>query len=225
MAYTHRSSTAQGNATGGALTVTAPATLTNGDLIVIIGYLESDTNTWASVGAGFTQAATVTNTGLFTLTVWWKWAASEPGSWTWTPTTTQYRNVLAAAYIFGSGTGNAYDISGSNQGDGVAQASQTAPSITTTAAHDLLIYAYGNFSGNNISTTSGAATTVRGGIGGTALVDNVDITTASATGTTVPTAGLTNEDFAALHVAFFLTGVAGGGGGTAGKNVMTLGFG
>ena len=80
MAYSHRAATAQGNATGGALTVTAPTGLTNGDLIIVAGYLENDTNTWASVGAGFTQAVSVTNTGLFTMVIWWKWASSEPGT-------------------------------------------------------------------------------------------------------------------------------------------------
>lgn len=203
MAYTYQTSTSQGNASGGALTVTKPSGTVDGDLIVLTGYLESDTNTWSSVGSGFIEAKNIDNAGLFDLRLWYKIASGEPASWTWTPNTTAWRTVVAARYSGGSGSGNFIDVTSSAQADGVLPASQSAPSVTTTANDDLLTFGYGNFSGTNLTTMQGAATNMRVSFGGTTIAD-VTIATPSATGTSAPLAGGT-EDYAAVHVAFFLT--------------------
>lgn len=210
MAYTFRAQTNQGNATGGALTVTKPAGTVDGDLIVVVGYLETDTNTWSAIGSGFTEVKNIDNTGLFDLRCWYKWASGEPASWTWTPTTNAWRTVVVASYSGGSGSGTQPDVSSSAQGDAVTPVSnQTAPSVTTTANDDLLVFGYGNFSGTNMTTAQGAATNVRISFGGCTITD-VNIATPSATGTTAPNAGPGTEDYAAVHVAFFLS--PGGGG-------------
>lgn len=119
MAWAYGTNTSQGNASGGPLTVNAPASLADGNLIVIVGYLEDDTNTWSSVGSGFTEAKAIDNTGRFDLRLWWKIASGEGASWTWTPNTNAWRTVVAARYSGGSGTGEFVDITSSAQGDGV----------------------------------------------------------------------------------------------------------
>jgi hypothetical protein len=204
MAYTFRAQTSQGNASGGALTVSKPAGTADGDLIVVVGYLETDTNTWSSVGSGFTEVKNIDNTGLFDLRCWYKWASGEPASWTWTPTTNAWRTVVVASYSGGSGSGTQPDVSSSAQGDAQLVANQTAPSVTTTANDDLLVYGYGNFTGTNMTTTTGAASNVRISNGGCTIAD-ANIATPSATGTTAPNAGPGTEDYAAVHVAFFLS--------------------
>lgn len=218
MAYAYRASTSQGNASGAGLTVTKPAGTADGDLIVVVAYLESDANTWASVGAGFTTAAGLVqaNTGAFSVRVWWKIASGEPASWTWTPTSSAWRTVVAASYSGGSGSGERVDVSGGSQGDSVLVANQTAPSVTTTVADDLLVFAYGNFSGNNDTGTTGAASSMRVWFGGLTIAD-ATIASPGATGTTRPSgAVLGTEDYAALHAAFFLSPGGGGGGATGG---------
>lgn len=220
MAYTYRASSSQGNASGSGVTVTKPTGTVDGDLIIVVAYLESDTNTWASVGSGFTTSAALTqdNTGAFQLQVWWKIAASEPASWTWTPTTgSVWRTVVCASYSGGSGSGERVDVAGGAQGDGVLINSQTAPSVTTTVADDLLIFAYANFSGTDAATTVGAASNLRVSFGGLIIAD-ATIASPGATGTTRPSDGPGTEDYAALHVALFLSP----GGGVVAGGAMTL---
>jgi hypothetical protein len=206
MAYTYRASSSAGNASGAGVTLNKPTGTADGDLLVVVAYLEADTNTWSSVGSGFSSITTQANTGSFLLQVWWKWAASEPASWTWTPTSSNWRTVVCAAYSGGGGSGSVPDVSGGSQGDGInPNTSQTAPSVTTTAANDMLTFAYGNFNGNNVTATTGAATNLRISFGGVTIAD-ATIATASATGTTAPSAGaVATEDYAAIHAALFLS--------------------
>ena len=210
MAYTYRASSSAGNASGGALTITKPTGTANGDLIIVVAYLESGSNSWASVGAGFTRVTETPEAGTeFTIQMWYKWASSEPSSWTWTPTTTGvWRAAVCAAYSGGSGSGDPLDVHASAAGLAKLTAAQTAPSVTTTAANDLLIFGYGNFSGTDESGFTGAATTQRVTLGGCTIVDST-IATASATGTTHPSSAGT-EDYAAIHAAFLITGAGGG---------------
>lgn len=207
MAYSFRAATSAGNASGGALSINKPAGTVDGDLIIVVGYLESDTNTWSSIGTGFTEAKNQDNTGLFDLRIWYKWASGEPASWTWTPTTTGWRTLVCASYSGGGGSGNPVDVTSGAQADGVTTPNQTAPSVTTTVANDLLIFGYGNFSGTNVTSMSGAAANLRVSLGGCTIAD-ANIATASATGTSNPLGGPGTEDYAAMHAAFFLNPVA-----------------
>jgi hypothetical protein len=214
MAYSFRAASTNGNASGGSLVVSKPTGTVDGDLVVVVAYLESDTNTWSAIGSGFTEdtGAAIANTGALNMRFYWKIASGEGASWTWTPTTNAWRTVHAAAFSGATGAGaTRVDVRGAgSQADGVIETSQTAPSVTPTVAGDLLIFGYGNFSGNTASSLVGAATGLRANVGGVIIGSNEAATT-SPTGTTRPVSIGTN-DYAANHVAFFLD--TGGGGGS-----------
>lgn len=213
MAFAYRASTSAGNASGGALSINKPTGTASGDLLVAVLYLENDTNTWSSVPSGWTLATSQVNTGLFKIWVYYKWAGgSEPSSYSWTPTTNNWRTAVMAAYSGGSGSGSQPDVSGGSQGDGITPSTdQTAPSVTPTADHDLLVFGYGNFSGTDVGSMSGKATNLRISFGGTTIADFLDVSPAAATGTSSPSSGVGTQDYAAVHVGFFLS--PGGGGG------------
>ncbi len=202
MVYAFRTASTAGNASGSGLTVTKPSGTADGDLLVALAYLESDTNTWSSVGAGFTALTAFTNTGTFKMQMWWKIAASEPASWTWTPNTSGWRTVCVAAYTGATGSGaGRVDVQGTAaQADGT-NVNLNAPGVTTTVNHDLLVAAFGNFQGNAWAFTSGPASAERADFGGVGIYDAVDRAT-GATGNTVLNAG--TVDYCAQHVAFFL---------------------
>lgn len=207
MAFAYRSSTSAGNASGGALSINKPTGTASGDLLVAVLYLESDTNTFSSVPAGWQLAGSQANTGLFKIWVYYLWAGgSEPASYSWTPTTNAWRTWTMAAYSGGGGSGTQPDVANGSQGDGVVIATdQTAPSITPSTDHDLLIFSYGNFSGTNVGSTSGKATNLRISFGGTTIADFLDVSPAAATGTSSPSSGVGTQDYAAMHLAFFLS--------------------
>lgn len=204
MAYAYRASSSAGNASGGSVTINKPTGTVDGDLIIVGAYLESDTNTWSSVGSGFTSIASQVNTGLFSIRLWYKWAASEPASWNWVPTSNNWRTVVCASYSGGGGSGDPFDVSGGSQGDAVNPVtSQTAPSVTTSTADDLLVFLYGNYSGTNVTSVTGAASNLRVSFGGLTIAD-ANRASAGATGTTAPSGGPGSDDYAAMHIALLL---------------------
>jgi hypothetical protein len=83
---------------------------------------------------------------------------------------------------------------------------QTAPSVTTTETNVLLVFLYGNFSGTDPTTLTGAATNLRVKLGGLTLGD-ANRASAGATGTTAPNGGPGTDDYAALHVGLRSSGV------------------
>jgi len=205
MAYAYVASTSAGNASGGSVVINKPTGTLDGHIAVVGAYLESDTNSWSSIGSGFTLLASQVNTGLFRLDFWYKWCSGEPSSWTWTPTSNNWRTIVCASYSGGGGSGNPYDIHGGSQGDAVnPNTNQTAPSVTTTTADDLLVFLYGNFSGNNVTSVTGAASNLRISSGGLTIAD-ANRASAGATGTTAPNGGPGTEDYAAMHIALLLT--------------------
>lgn len=208
MAYAYRASTSAGNSSGGAVTINKPTGTVDGDLIIVVAYLESDTNTWTA-GSGFNSVTTVVNTGSHKLQMWYKWASGEGASWTWTPGTNNWRTIVCASYSGGSGSGTAPDITGTAQGDAISPVqNQTAPSVTTTAANDLLVFGYGNFSGTNVTSMTGAATSLRISFGGCTIAD-ANRASAGATGTSAPNGGPGSDDYTAIHAAFFLSPAGG----------------
>jgi hypothetical protein len=208
MTLAFRTLTTQGAASGAALTVTKPTGTIDGDIIIVICYLETDTNSWTP-DSGFTLAQTTINTGKFRQDIFWKRASGEGASWTFTPGTTAFRIITAVSYSGNSGTGTAIDKTSTNNGNGIITA-QTAPSVTTTAAGDMLIFGYSNFNGDNPTGGSGAATNFRSAFDGQTITDAV-IATAAATGTTQPSGGTVGtEDFCAAHVALLLASTSGG---------------
>ena len=209
MSYSYRASTSGGNGSGGAVSISKPAGVAAGDLIVVAAYLESDTNTWTP-DASFTSLASQVNTGLFSLQVWYRWAdGSEPASWAWTPASSNWRTIVCVAWSGGPGSGSPLDISAGAQGDGDLVSNQNAPSVTTTAADDLLVFVYGNYSGISPGDTTGAATNMRVTLGGLTIGD-ATIASAGATGTSGPDSAVGTEDWAALHIALLASGGGGG---------------
>ncbi len=212
--WTYRSGSfvSAGNVAGDALSIAKPIGLTTGDLIVYVAYWETDANT-ITASNSLASAQRHTNTGAFMLEVFLKIATGgEPANYTFTPNTNgQWRAAIGACYSGGTGTGTLVDITGVNQGDAAIDASQTAPSVTTTGVNRLVIYAGGNVNGNTHTNmnASGAANTFRGAIPGMVLGDGAKAA-AGATGTSNPTGG-GSSDFAAIHVAVISDS---GGGGT-----------
>lgn len=205
MAFTFVNVTSAGNASGGALSINKPAGVVSGDFLVANLYLESDTNTFSSVPSGWQLAGSIANTGAFKNWIYYLWAGgSEPSSYSWTPNTNAWRTYTMAAWSGGSGSGAQPDQANGSQGDAVITSGQTAPTLTPTADHALLVFAYGNFSGNNPASLNGKATNLRVAFGGVAIGDFLDVTPIAATGTTNPN-GLGNEDYAAEHLLFFLS--------------------
>jgi hypothetical protein len=200
MAFAYRSGSSAGNSSGGSIAPSKPAGTVDGDLLIARAYLEDDTNTWSSVPSGWTLAGSIANTGGFKLWVYWKVASGEPASWTWTPTTNNWRTITVDAYS--GGVTPAVDVVGAGgQADGVIGTSQTAPSVTSIDDNDLIAFSYGNFSGTNPTTISGFTTNLRTAFGGVAGADATK-TPAGATGTSWPSAGIGSEDYAAIHIAF-----------------------
>lgn len=203
LAFRAGSTTTAGNSSGSSLTVTKGAGVADGDIMVVNLYLESDTNTWATVPTGWTSVFRQANAGAFNLELFVKRASSEGASWVWAPTTgSVFRTGVFAAYSGGTGTGTILDLANGSQGDAVSpNTSQTAPSIITTGADRMLIFGYGNFSGAaEVTATTGAATNVRVSLGACCIADALRAG-AGATGTTAPSAGPGTETYAAIHAA------------------------
>jgi hypothetical protein len=203
--YAFRAASTAGNANGNNLTVTKPTGTADGDLLVVSAYLENATNTWSSVGAGFNALTRATNTAGFSMQRFWKIAASEPASWTWSPNTAGWRTVVVAAYSGATATGgNQVDVEGTAASANAAT-TLTITGVTTTAADDLGVVACANFQGS-VSGETGFATNERVDFGGVMLSD-AQKATAGATGNTVVNAG--TSDYLGRLITFFLSAPGG----------------
>lgn len=200
LAYRSGSFVSAGNASGGNLVLNKPTGTADGDIVLIVVYFEPDTTT-ISINTSGWESLEIANTGSFLLKAFWKVAASEPASYTLSNSTAgdQWRSAVAVAYSGGTGSGTRLDVSSTAQADGVIVSAQTAPSVTTTGADRMLIYNYGNYSGVDATTMNGAATNLRGSLGGVVIADALRAS-AGATGTSNPTDTGT-QDYAAMHVA------------------------
>lgn len=219
MALTYRSNTQAGNASGGSLSVTKPTGVADGDVLVAVGYLESDTNSWTTVPSGWSLVRTNSNAGAFRQDVWLKRASSEGASWTWAPTSSAWRGITVVAYSGQTGSGSTlYDVLGTAEiadGDLLPQ----APSVTTTVNNETVLAIHSNYSGLN-STESGFATTERTD-NGIAIISEGTQATAGATGTTGYSTG--TVDHASFHLA--LLNDTGGGAASPPKRLTMLGVG
>lgn len=200
LAYRAGSFVSAGNASAGDLTINKPTGTVDGDLVVILTYFEPDTCT-ITISPGTWVSEVIANTGAFKLQMFYKRAASEPASYTISNDVAgnQWRIAAGAAYSGGTGTGTLKDVASSAQADAVVDGSQTAPSVTTTGADRMLTFGYGNFGGNNPSSTPGAASNLRGALGGLTISDALRAS-AGATGTT-GASGAGTQDYAAIHLA------------------------
>ena len=201
LAFRTGSFVSAGNAAGPDLSLTKPTGTADGDVVLILVYFEPDTCT-VSISTGGWAVQSIANTGAFNLKAFWKYASSEPASYTISNDVAgdQWRTAVAVAYSGGTGTGTLLDISSSTQGDGVVSGAQTVPSVTTTINNDMVTFNYGNFSGSNPASMTGFCTNLRGAFGGLCIADAVK-TPAGATGTSRPASGIGTEDYAGMHLA------------------------
>jgi hypothetical protein len=203
LAYRSGSLVSAGNASGAALTVNVPVGVANGDIMILVYYVESDTNT-VIPPAGWTSLLRQVNTGDFMLEMFWKRASSEPASYSWSDATAgnQWRTAVSVAYSGGTGTNTVKDATGfgASQGDAVAITAQTAPTITPTSDGVMVVFGYGNFGGSDVTAMTGFTTNLRGSLGGIVIADAHQASHA-ATGTSRPSAGPGSQDYVAMHVA------------------------
>lgn len=203
MAYSFRAATSAGNSSGSTVAVNRPTGTADGDLVVWACYLESDTNTWTTTPTNAVIGSSLANTGSFNLHLFWKIASSEPASWNFAPNASAWRTIVCAAYSGPTGTGSSrVDTSSGSQGDGAFSGNQIAPSVTTTADGNLVIFSYGNFSGTDGPAVGGFATNLRV-VGGGVIISDAVQTSAGATGSSgAPPIG--SQDFVAMHTSFLL---------------------
>lgn len=209
LAYRTGSFVSAGNASGGDLTLTKPTGTVDGDRVTIVVYFEPDTTT-ITVSPGTWESVTIANTGAFKLQAFTKIASSEPASYTVSNNTAgdQWRAAVGVAYSGGTGSGTQIDTSGSSQADGTAITAQTAPTIDPTSTSTMVVFAYGNYGGADVTAMTGFTTNLRGSLGGCVIADAVN-STGAATGTSRPSAGPGTQDYAALHMAL-IADIAGG---------------
>jgi hypothetical protein len=211
LAFRAGSFVSAGNASGGDLSINKPTGTASGDIMVYVVYFEPDTTT-ISITGSFTSLFSLANTGAFKLEVFARRAGgSEPATFTVSNSTggNQWRAAVGVAYSGGTGTGTLLDLANGSQADGALNTAQTAPSITTTGTDRMLVFGYGNFSGTNMTAAAGAATNLRGSLGGCALVDALRAA-AGATGTSNPSSGVGTDDYVGIHAAIISdTGGAG----------------
>jgi hypothetical protein len=201
LAYRAASFQQAGNASSSSIAINKPAGGASGDIFVTAIYLETDTNTITGVPTGWTLLGSITNTGSFTMRLYaLRAGGSEPATYTWTFNAAGWNTLTTVAYSGGTGTGTLLDLAAGSQADAVIITAQTAPSITTTGTARMVVFAYGNFSGTNVTTMTGFCTNLRGSFGGCTIADAVQAT-AAATGTSRPSAGPGGDTYAALHAA------------------------
>lgn len=200
MALTFRSSATGGGPNAGALAVSAPAGLADGDILLVSFYWEAAGQT-LTPPAGWTQVpgAPVRNVAVspnFMLDAYWKRASAEPSSWTWTPSVTGVtRGYAVTAWSGASGTGNQVDATAGQSGNGAA--TEICPSVVTTAPNETVLALIDNVSGDTMGYQSGICTTRRASRFGLEQWEGVQ-PTAGATGASVYAFG--SQDYNALTV-------------------------
>lgn len=205
MTYTYAASTTGGAASGNAISVTKPTGTTDGDLLIVAFYWEgaSQAITPAAGWTAFASPNPERNTGTspnFASFTFWKWASSEPASWTFTPSVnTQWRIYGCARYTPPStGTSDPTDVIAGGAGTASANPWPGAPSVTTTAANETVLGIVSNFAGDATSYHNGVPSTQRFSNDGLQLYDGTQAT-AAATGAFGVVAG--TEQYAGLQIA------------------------
>jgi hypothetical protein len=152
MSIAYRSGSTAGNGSGGDLSVSTPAGVQNGDILIAVLYREA--GSW-TLPAGWTQIGgdQYSYDGWAILSAAWKRASSEGSSYTFQLSATTWRIAAIAAFSGTVGTGSPVDVYNyynANQVDPVAY------SLTTSAANDMLVALHGNYDGSDVAAgTSG----------------------------------------------------------------------
>lgn len=155
-----------GNASGTNLTVTAPTSIANNDILVACAYREAGTWTppagWTQWGSDKHNFRTPTNDMI--LSAYWKRAASESGNYTFSLSTTTWRTIVMARFTGCITSGDPADMTIVPNADNSTSVA-TALSITTVTANTMALAFHGNFNGSAVTvSTSGYTQAV--GLGG-----------------------------------------------------------
>lgn len=212
MALSLRGSTNNG---GGAntspLTLNKVTNTAQGDLMVVVCNVDGtntsnyQTTTW-TLPTGWTQLDTTANAGIGGF-VFYKYAgASEPASYSFTPSSTGQWIDASLGCITGGVDGTTpFDVTGSHA---VGTAALSCPSITTVSANTLLLLLGGNWAGVGATIQTGF-TNGSGQTDGSAFATKLQAT-AGATGTATYDAGSTPQVAFLLAVRPAATGVSSG---------------
>ena len=174
-----RAAETAGNSLGTSLTITKPTGTAEDD--ILIGFLAFENNE-AVTASGWTLIATAEESATWEGHCWYKRAgASEPADYTWSWTSSKWRNGIILAYSGGITSGNPIDVSSTNFESG-ADTSVECLTITTTVVDTMIVGLAGNING------AGAWTPPSG------MTERIDISTpVSAADVTQASAGATGE--------------------------------
>src|SRR5262245_30008399 len=174
-------------------TVTRDAAVADGDFLVAVVYAAA---TLTTIPAGF---AAIDSSGTAApVATYWKIAASEPSSWSWSAGSLKNVNAVMGAFR-GTSTGAA-PIDVHSISANASSQNLTATGVVTTADHDLLIFCgYENSGTTAITPPSGMTEPTNGersggsGTGVAELAYTLDQTPAGATGNRVATFGFPSQ--------------------------------
>lgn len=211
-----RSASNAGNATGTNLTVTPPAGIADNDILLAVLYREG--GSW-TLPSGWTQLFDVADFNAnATVTVAWKRAASESGSYTFNLSASVWRIATMVAIQGAVTTGSPFDGTGS---DAPNSASIVASSISPATAATLIVFLTANFDGVPL-TASSSGMNLRVGLGGCEIWDVAQAASGASGSKTFTQTGIGAGNWVGFLVA--VASVAAGGS-TPPPSLMLLGVG
>lgn len=224
MAIAYRSGSTAGNASGGNLTVNAPAGLTDGDILVAICYNEIGASAWTAP-AGWTQWGT--GQADFAANAWinvyWKRASGEGSSYTFNISTT-WRTISLAAFSGCYQTGDPIQAgpTGLNYSTFI---SPEGASITTVQNNEMCVFLTANYDGTDV--TSGSSGYTQGAeLGGCEIWYNLKVTAGSTGVVVFSRASGQAENWATYHLSLKEATTIGytGGVGAGSTHVVDYGY-
>jgi hypothetical protein len=178
--------------------ITKPTNTANGDLLVTAIVIQA--GSVSTVPSGWTQLDTLANG----VQVWYKIAASEGASWTWSMDANRSGGWCCTAMTPAYGT-PALDVNGRTTGQ--TGASISAPAQTAKYPNSLVVGVFGaRGASGTVTWTAPTGMTERqdqGGTGSGVCIDTVEQASAGTTGVKTATASPTDEAAASGWLAVF----------------------
>lgn len=201
------------NSGGGTVTLAAPASISDGDLLIAVIAQQSGGSAAPGL-SGWTVKDRYDN-GDVILNWLWKRAASESGSYAFVSADAGYQTGCVLRITGAIASGDPFDVVGT--GATGTSSTATANSVTTTVAETRLLWLAGFFLG--ATEVSSPPAGMSGTQGEAFYIGNREQTTAAATGTAAGT--LNGSDIWSAWMAAIKPPA--GGGGSASSNLMLLG--
>jgi hypothetical protein len=210
MAIAFRATAQDTETTGTSVVISKPTGTVDNDVMIAVIYLESSAvvtppSGWTEFASGDLMADTNPHKGY----AYWKRAASEGSSYTWSWTGSAWKAGTINAYSGCETSGNPYDVLNSN----VVHTSQTSTatvSTTTTVANTVLVWGATNYNAGTWTMPTTPGTFTQRGTGAAATLADYSYASAAATGNIIGGIGTTAENFAFVMALK----VPGGGGGS-----------